>query len=179
MLNRLSKYIANKKGMSTIEFIISFMVFIMLFSYIFDLCLITYKQYAVAEQTSQIARQVSKQSGCEKVTPFNFPGGNENYYTQLELYRIMERKMNNLNIPATDWNIIVKTKTASGGIKQVTLTNSTANNGIKAQYRDFITVQVTYNYEWGLWSQFVPGTIEGKTIVERSAFCEYNHNLND
>lgn len=105
MLNNIKKKLANRKGMSTIEFAISLMVFIMLFSYVFDLCLITYKQYAVAEQATQMARQIAKQSGVEKTTPYNFPGKGDNYYTMPELYNIMERKMDNLNIPESDWTV--------------------------------------------------------------------------
>lgn len=180
MLNKIKKKLANQEGMSTIEFAISFLVFIMLFSFIFDLSLITYKQYVVSEQATQMARQIAKQSGCENATPNNFPGGNANYYTQLELYKVMERKMSNLKIPNSDWKVVVKSKSSAGSssTRQFTLSNNVNNKGIQTQYRDYITVQVTYNYTWGLWSQFIPTTAKGQTIVERSAFSEYNHNLN-
>lgn len=139
--------------------------------------LITFRQYKIAEQTTLITRQIAKQSGCEQNTPYNFPGGDGNYYTQLELYRSMSKKMNDLKVPDSDWKIVVKSKNDSGGTKQVTLTNSYSNKGIRTNYRDYITVEVTYNYQWGLWSQFIPGVAKGRTVVTRSAFSEYNHDL--
>lgn len=185
MLNKIKKKLANQKGMSTIEFAISLMVFIMLFSYIFDLCLITYKQYAVAEQATQMARQIAKQSGVERTTPFNFPGGAENYYTVSELYSIMERKMGNLNIPNSDWTVKVSTVDKSQPSQMqnknlILVKNPGANTpNLRTNYRDPISVEVTYNYTWGLWSQFIPGIAKGTTVVERSSFSEYNHNLNN
>ena len=185
MLNKIKKKLANQKGMSTIEFAISLMVFIMLFSYIFDLCLITYKQYAVAEQATQMARQIAKQSGVERTTPFNFPGGDENYYTMTELYDIMNRKMGNLNIPESDWNVRVsvvdKSQPSQSQKRTILLQKNPGQNtpNLRTNYRDPISVEVTYDYSWGLWSQFIPGIARGTTVVERSSFSEYNHNLNN
>lgn len=179
MLNNIRKTLANKKGMSTIEFAISLLVFIMLFSFVFDLFLITYKQYAIAEQTTQMARQIAKQSGVEASTPYNFPGGDENYYTTTELYQTMDKKMSKLNISKSDWSIVIKTldKSQPSGFQKKQFTLIPNHSGIRTNYRDYITVEVTYNYKWGLWSQFIPGEVRGKTVVERSAFSEYNHNL--
>lgn len=180
MFKKIKKIIANKKGMSTIEFAISLMVFIMLFSFIFDLILITYKQYAVAEQTTQMARQIAKQSGCKNSTPYNFPGGAENYYTTTELYNIMKNKMNKLNIPESDWKVVIKTtdKTQPSHLQDKKFTLTSNHTGWNTNYRDYVAVETTYNYKWGLWSQFVPTVVKGKTVVERGAFSEYNHNLN-
>lgn len=182
MLYKIKKELLNKKGMSTIEFAISLMIFIFIFSFIFDLCLITYNQYAVSEQTTQMARQIAKQSGLESATPQYFPGGNNNYYTSSEIYDIMKRKMNNLNVSEDDWNIAIKYEDKSNAsqiqIKQFNLTSENLNNfNVRTNYGDFITIEVTYNYTWGLWSQFIPNIVKGTTVVERSAFSEYNHNL--
>ena len=93
----------------------------------------------------------------------------------------MKRKMDNLNISESDWSIVIKTldksKPSQIQKKQFTLTNT--HKGIRTNYRDYITVEVTYNNTWGLWSQFIPGVAKGTTVVERSAFSEYNHDLSN
>lgn len=179
MFNKIKKIIANKKGMSTIEFAISLMVFIMLFSFIFDLILITYKQYAVAEQTTQMVRQIAKQSGCTNSTPYNFPGGAENYYTTTELYNIMKKKMDNLNIPEGDWSVTIKTTDKSQPVQNQNrlFILTPTHSGLNTNYGNYIAVETTYNYTWGLWSQFMPTKVKGQMVVERGAFAEYNHDL--
>lgn len=177
MKEKIRKKLVNQKGISTLEFVISFLVFIMLFSFIFDLTLITYKQYAISEQATQMAHQIAKQSGIELSTPYNFPGGGENYYTTTELYDVMERKMSNLSIPSSDWSVVISSKDKSAPsyaqIKSFTLARN--HTGIRSNYGDYVSVKVTYNYKWGLWSQFVPGEVAGTMVVERHAFSEYNH----
>ena len=177
MNKKIKKRLVNQKGISTVEFVISFLVFIMLFSFIFDLTLITYKQYVISEQATQMAYQIAKQSGIEKTTPYNFPGGAENYYTTTELYNVMERKMSNLQIPSSDWSVVISSEDKSAPsyaqLKSFTLAQN--HSGLRSNYRDYISVKVTYNYKWGLWSQFVPGEVIGTMVVERHAFSEYNH----
>lgn len=170
MIKKIKERISNKKGMSTIEFAISLMVFILIFSYIFDLVLITYNQYSISEQTTQIARQIAKQSGCLRITPYNFPGGEKNYYSTTELYNIMNEKMTKLGITEDKWDIVIKTNG-----KSFTLTPTSP--GFNTEYGEYISVETIYNYEWGLWSQFLPKAVEGKTVVNRGAFSEYNHDF--
>lgn len=167
---KIKEKIKNNKGMSTIEFAISLMVFLLLFSFIADLFIITYRQYMVTEQTTRITRQIAKQSGVEASTPYNFPGGDGNYYTTGELYAVLRKQLRKLNIADDDWTVEVITTSSRFKL-------GSNQSGIRMNYRDPITVKIAYQYKWGLWSQFIPNLMKGETVAERSAFCEYNHNL--
>lgn len=180
MKKKMINSIKNKKGMSSIEFVICCMIFVLLFSFIFDLFLITYRQFTISQETTQIVRQLGKQSGIKNITPFNFPGGDENYLTTSELYKQIDDKMSGIGVDKDDWQlqIFYTPNNLSGQVGERGIVLTPAQQGFNTNYRDYITVKLTYHYKWGLWSQIIPGDKKGVTVVERSAFSEYNHDLN-
>lgn len=169
-------HIKNTKGASSIEFVISLFVFIMLFSFMFDLFLLAYKQYSVSKEANSIIRILSIQSGTLPSTPLNFPGGNNNYLTTIEMNNRIKDKFNGIGI--TDYTVKVKAedKSLPSGERVMTLPSLV---GIKTDYRDYIKLEITYNYKWGLWSQFIPGDLEGKMNVSRTGFSEYKFDNTD
>lgn len=75
----------DKKGMSTLEFVICLMLFLTVFTFLADLFLILYKQYVVTSAATSISRQIGTQGGIATEMPENYPGNESNYLTYSEL----------------------------------------------------------------------------------------------
>lgn len=179
-MNHIKKKIntsKSKRGMSTIEFVIGLFIFIILFSFLFDLFLVSYRNYAVSNEATKLIRVLSNQSGIKRFSEPNFPGGDEAYLTVNEMYDRINRKLTSLGISDDEWKAIirVKNKKASTSTKEIkrtyVLKKDTA--GIVSDYRDYIELEIQYNYKWSIWSQFLPTEIEGSNDVVRYGFSEY------
>lgn len=81
----LKKLKKDKKGMSTLEFVICLMLFLTIFTFLTDFFLILYKQYVVTSAASEISRQIGTQGGIATKMPENYPGYEKNYLTYNEL----------------------------------------------------------------------------------------------
>ena len=169
---KVTKKLKERKGMASIDYIISFLVFILLFSFIFDMFLIGYKQYQVSRVASAIVRDISKQSGLKSTVPFNFPGGDGNYVRTNEAYNFTETQMKNLGIDK--WNAQIS-MTNRGNNKKNSFTLAKDYEGYNTDYRGEITITINYEYKWGLWSQLAPGVKGGTRSVTRTGFGEYKH----
>ena len=175
MFKKINKKVKNKlkckKGMSTILFVISLLVFIMLFSFVFDLFLITYRQYEVSQKTTMIVRQLAKQSGVSYKTPLNFPGGSKAYMSSQKMIDSFDKTFTGLEVPKEDWKVQIIIPSKNGE----NYYDLTPYSDIETDYRQGIGIKLTYNYTWGLWSQFTPGIVKGQTVVEKFAFSEFKH----
>lgn len=178
-IKNIKNKIKNKKGLSTIEWVLCILIFITLVSFLFDLYFISYKQFRVSAETSNLMRVISNQSGVEALTPNNYPGGDENYLTVDEAYDRLDTAFKGLGIGEDDWDVQVsmRNKTAST-IENRTIALEKGQPGIKADYRDYITLKVSFKYKWGLWSQMVPADITGVINVERHGFAEWKEDYN-
>lgn len=173
-INKMKDKIKNKNGISTIEWVICILIFIMLFSFLFDLYFISYKQFRVSSEASNLMRVIANQSGVEKNTPHNYPGGDENYLSVDEAYDRLDNTFKGLGISENDWTaeVSMRDKTANQ-IKDKTITLKKGQLGIKGDYRDYVTLKITFKYKWGIWSQMVPSDITGTILVERHGFAEW------
>lgn len=174
----LIKKIKETKGMTGIDYIISFLVFILIFSFCFDMFFIGYKQYQVSKVASTIVRDITTQSGIKNTVPNNYPGGDGNYVRTDEAYRFIEKQMSNLGI--TNWSVQISMKdrnTSASSEKTFILTNN--SSGYNTDYRGEISITINYTYKWGLWSQLVPGTLNGSRSITRTGYGEYKHDYNN
>ncbi|MFI3211397.1 MAG: hypothetical protein R3Y64_10170, partial [Peptostreptococcaceae bacterium] len=148
---------------------ICIMIFMMIFCFMYDLILLTYKQYRISEETTSIARQISNQSGVLNSTPRNFPGGDGSYNTTAEIRQQMQGVMDGLYLK--NWTMVVRSN--SGGYANI----ASGNANLITEYREPITVEVTFQYNWTLWDSFL-GTPKTITMnISRSGFSEYNHDF--
>lgn len=85
MKQKIKNIRKNKKGMSTLEFVMCVMIFLTVFTFLADMFLILYKQYVVTSACSEISRQIGIQGGIATTKPENYPGDNDNYLTYSEL----------------------------------------------------------------------------------------------
>lgn len=173
-LNKLK----NQKGISTLEFAICLMIFILVFSFFFDLFLIGYRQYTVSREVTNISRIVADQSGSLSVTPKDFPGGPDSYFTTTKLYKKLNSTFQGLGIGKNDWNMRMRIKTKNpktGKSLYKTAAITPGAPGIACDYRDYIEIIVDYNYKWSLWNQFLPKSMQlkGSNEISRQVFSEY------
>ncbi|EGT3641085.1 TPA: hypothetical protein UL242_002377 [Clostridioides difficile] len=178
MLKVIKDKIKNKNGMVFIEFLVGFLVFIFIFSFFFDLFQIGSKKFVMTQQASQIVRQLAKQSGIQSQVPLNYPGGRGSYLTSSQLIKVTEDKFKKIGVKPEDWSIeiILRDKAQANGERVISLSDT---SNIKADYRDSIGIRFTYSYNWGLWSQLVPGDFNKTTNVDKYAFCEYKHDYSN
>lgn len=84
MLKRMLNKIQEKKGSSTLEFVICMLIFVMVTAFIVDLFVISYKHYVISANCTKAVRVLAIQGGIDNTPPDNFPGGNPNYMSNLE-----------------------------------------------------------------------------------------------
>ena len=84
MFNKIKQKLKEKTGMSTLEFVICMLIFIMVTAFIIDLFIVSYKHYEVSSHCTKTARVLAIQGGLGNVKPQNYPGDNANYMTNRE-----------------------------------------------------------------------------------------------
>ena len=84
MIQKIKNKIRDKKGMSTIEFVLCMIIFVIVTAFIIDLFIVSYKHYIVTTNCTKAARVISIQGGLGNGCPDNYPGGNSNYMTNRE-----------------------------------------------------------------------------------------------
>lgn len=167
-----SKYLKSVKGASSVEFVIALTVFIFLFSFMFDLILLSYKQFAISTEANKLIRVLTVQSGTSSSMPSNYPGSYANYMNPTQMYDRITRKFDNLGIKKQDFTVKIKTQNDNGTEKIIVLPNS---SGIKSDYKAYITIEINYKYKWNLWSQLIPGELKGEHTISRSGYSEYKN----
>lgn len=123
-------------------------------------------------------RIISNQSGVEKNTPTNFPGGDDNYMTVDELYDKLNKRFKDIGIGENDWDAQIIMKDKVDSTKERIFELQKGKEGIKSDYRDYITFIIHFKYKWGLWSQFAEEDLYGNITVERHGFSEWKEDYN-
>lgn len=149
MKNFLKKIKKNKKGMSTLEFVICLMLFITVFTFLADMFLILYKQYVVTSAASEISRQIGTQGGIATHIPENYPGDEKNYLTYSELNKWIEslNKSFFLENDKISCTISYYTDPANPN-SEVVLNPKTNAEPIYLPYGSYIAITLYYPQQW-------------------------------
>lgn len=149
MKNFLKKIKKNKKGMSTLEFVICLMLFITVFTFLADMFLILYKQYVVTSAASEISRQIGTQGGIATHIPENYPGDEKNYLTYNELNKWIEslNKSFFLENDKISCTISYYTDPANPN-SEVVLNPKTNAEPIYLPYGSYIAITLYYPQQW-------------------------------
>lgn len=94
MLRKLKVKLRERKGMSTLEFVICMLIFIMVTAFIVDLFIVSYKHYVVAANCTKSARVIAIQGGLGNRHPENYPGEASNYMTNREFKTYLDELAN-------------------------------------------------------------------------------------
>jgi len=156
-IKKTQQKIKETKGAMAIEIVIGMLMFTLVFSFLVDISVLTWK-FNVASQTStHIARTVGLQGGLLSSTPYQFPGGSQQYTTQGEMQHYVKNNMNKAGIEDGEYRYRLSRTTAG--------------------YGESITVTVDVNYSWDMLNNFIPGNLNQMITSKRTVISEYEPRL--
>ena len=145
------KKLKDKRGSIAIMEVIHILIAVIIFAMLADLVVISWQYVGITRATNELARTVGIQSGVERSTPTNYPGGPTAYYTSSELVDYFEDKADDLGFKST--TIEINDRRLSGSVS------------IMSDYRQDIEVRTVSEYEWKFLGNFIPFLRDGRTIV--------------
>ena len=157
---KISNKKKGKRGSIAIMEVIHIFIVVMVFAMLSDLIVIGWQYIGVTRASNEISRMVGIQSGVERSTPSNYPGGAAAYHTSSELTSYFSDKVDDLGLEA-GW-LQINGRTLTGSIS------------IEGDYRQDIDITTTCEYKWNLLGRFIPALKNGRTIVvNKTVFGEY------
>lgn len=172
---KLRNKLKNKKGMSTLDFIINVFILLILFSFLTDLFVISFRQYKVSQFTNDIVRVISKQGGVRTTAPTNFPGGNDNYLDKTEFQNIINSRLQDIGAINYSVNLFRE----SGGTEVSSTYPSPTATNFSVDYQEYIRIEIKYNYKWSLMSAFIPGGLKGTLTSSKIGYSEYKYDYSN
>lgn len=140
--------------------VIHIFIAILIFAMLADLVVISWQYVGVTRASNELARTVGIQSGVERMTPSNYPGGSQAYYTSSELVAYFDDKADSLGL--VNPSIKINGRTLSGG------------TSIMSDYREDIEVVTTSRYQWAFLGKFIPIMKDKRVIVvNKIVYGEY------
>lgn len=106
-MKKFIQKIKDKTGMSTAEFVICMLIFIMVTAFIIDLFIVSYKHYEVSANCTKTARVIAIQGGLDNECPENYPGGNSNYMTNREFKTYLDELANQVQGDVGEFNVYI------------------------------------------------------------------------
>lgn len=139
--------LASKKGVTSIEVVMSVLIVIIVISGFVDLTGILRRGNAVSTNTAYVSRVVGNQGGIQTREVPNFSG---RYVNSNELYTNVQRSMRSSGIADNEWEVHIYGVPLSKGM-----------NLPVYDYGSRIPIVVSVDYKWGFTENFVPGNIRG------------------
>ena len=170
ILKSLNKLKKNNKGSSSIEMVISVLIFILLLCFLLDLLILSWKFSVISQTTTQVARIAGIQGGVLSKAPSGWAGGSENYITAKEMDNMIRDKFASAKIPTTDYEFRVGNGIIGG---------TTVKPSREYDYKTDFDISVTVNYRWDFVSNFIPGNLKQSITSKRIAMSEWKYNYND
>lgn len=160
-----------KKGATAIEAVVGLLALVMIMAFFVDMLTIVQQRYTVSQTANTLVRTIATQGGIQSQTPNNYPNGDANYVTSMELYRTLSERM--LGLDVDEWSLTV---TDDKGVT----TNVGVGTKVKFDYRESFTIAFRYDSKWHITNQIIPGMSDSFTITQkRTAISEYEDNYNE
>lgn len=144
-----------------IEIIMGCLMFLLLFCFLTDLAVLTWKFTAISQTSTYLARIIGIQGGVKTSTPDGYPGGSTAYITSSEMYSSVLKNLESAGIKENMFEVKI------GDIKL------TKNSNISFGYQKLINTEIIIGYKWDLVSNFVPGNLTNTLSSKRSVMSEY------
>lgn len=160
----MKKIMKKKDGVSSIELVISIMIFLMVLCFFLDITMLTWKFTSLSSVNTNVTRAVSLQGGVKNTVPSGYPGGNTEYLTSSELYDLVENVLNGAGVEDYEFDVYIN------NIKL------TSNSNIQVDYLQPINVKITTRYDWVYISNFIPGNLSHTVSSERNSLSEFKYN---
>lgn len=150
-----------KKGLSSLEFVISILIFMLLFAPFIDIVVIGVKFGASTQAVQHVTRIVGVQGGMLSSAPTGYPGGATSYNTGSQVDNQVTNMLSKAGIKEGDYSIKV------GG--------SPITSGVAYDYMDDIDVTMRVNYKWEMLSMMLPGEFDFYLTNNRSTVSEFRY----
>lgn len=137
----------NKKGVTSIEIVVSVLIIVIVVCGFVDLTGILSRTNTMAMNTAYISRVVGSQGGVQTSQISNFSG---RYVNSNELYNNVKRSMNSSGIEDDEWEVKID------GVRLTPTTNLRV-----VDYGSRLPVEVTIGYQWYLTRNYLPGEMKG------------------
>lgn len=163
----------NKKGMFSIEYAITLMIFLMILTFTLDFAVISVKRNSMSQFSQTVVRQVRVQSGLERTMPDNFPGTESTYATTDQIRDAFFNKLQGLGLDSDGAEMVIEGINTSGSNQTWTISEGSLPN-VLLDYQSPFTVKLTFKYRWGFFSSFMTSDPEKKFTVKSTGITEYN-----
>lgn len=154
----------NKNGISSIELIISMMIFLLVLCFFLDITMLTWRFTSLSSVNSNVTRAVSIQGGVRTTAPSGYPGGNTEYLSSRKIRDLVADVLHGAGVEDADFDVYIN------GSK---LRN---NSNIQIDYLKPVNVKITTRYDWKYVSNLIPGSLNHRVTSERNALSEFKYN---
>lgn len=159
----MRKRLKNRKGIGSIEIVISSLIIIMIIAGIIDMVQVLQKIDTASQTTGYIARTIQKQGGVQTYRIENYHG---KYTTTPILYNNVKEMLASNGIPEEDWRLYI----AMGEhVYEVTPSTSIP----LADYGQRMRVVLEVDYRWNLLSHMIPVDLKGTKDSVREVLSVY------
>ena len=173
-MKHIKEKIKDKKGMLSIEYMISLLIFLTLLTFTVDLAILSVKRNQMTKFSQTVVRHIRTQSGLMWETPTNFPGTDDTYLTSSEAANAFRQQLVNLGLPTSDAVMILEGTNIHGAQRTYEIKpGQEASANLKYQTPFKLTLK--FKYHWGLFSSFMTDN-EGTLTISTSGYTEYNQN---
>lgn len=160
------KKLKEKKGVSSIEFVIGLMILLMIACFLLDVMILGFQLQSYSSINSNFTRTLAVQGGVRTSAPTGYPGGNLAYTNSSALNQIVRTNMESSGIQPGSYQIRVN------GI------NFGSNSNIEVDYLGNIRTEIVLTYRWAFTSNFIPGNIVTTHTSRRNTLSEFKYNFN-
>ena len=163
MVKKLKNKLKNKKGIGSLEIVISALIVIMMVAGLIDMIQITQRLDTTSQATGYVARVVQKQGGVQPHEIDNFSG---KYVPTSVLYGNVRDMMDVNGIPEEDWTL----KLTAGG-NTYTINEGTALPLVDYGHRIKVTIET--KFKWHILSSMMPGDLGSGSSSSREVLSGY------
>lgn len=157
------KRLRNKKGIGSLEIVISALIIIMMIAGMIDMVQVLQKIDTASQTTGYIARTVQKQGGVQTYRIDNFHG---KYTTTPVLYDNVKEMLASNGVPEEDWRLYIAV-----GEHLYEITPSTSIPLV--DYGNRMRVILEVDYRWNILSQMIPIDLKGTKDSVREVLSVY------
>lgn len=157
-----------KAGISSLEMIAVFMMFMLMLGFFFDTFTLLNQHYVASREANIITRQIATQGGVNTMQPYSHSRFGQEFQTSLAINRRVNERMRGVGVD--DYSLYLNRNVEGMHSGWMELTPAAR---LPIPYQENFEFILEYEYEWQLMGQMVPGMGGTRTRrIQRSAVSE-------
>lgn len=157
-----------KAGISSLEMIAVFMMFMLMLGFFFDTFTLLNQHYVASREANIVTRQIAIQGGVGTRQPFSHVRYGQSYETSLSIHRRVRNRMRGVGVD--DYSIYLNPNEEGVHTGWIEIRPSST---IPIPYQENFEFLLEYEYEWQMMGQMIPGMGGTRTRrIQRSAVSE-------